>query len=33
MNTIAEMEEQLRWKSRCLALILEIYRIRDENND
>ncbi len=33
MSTIAELEEQLRWKNRCLAIMLEIDRIRDESRD
>ena len=30
MTTVAELEEQLRWKNRCIDIMLEIDRIRDE---
>jgi len=33
MSTFAELEERLRWKNRCLAIMLEIDRIRDEARD
>ncbi len=33
MSTVAELEEQLRWKNRCLAVMLEIDRIRDQTDD
>ncbi len=33
MSTVAELEEQLRWKDRCLAVMLEIDRIRDGTHD
>ncbi len=33
MSTIAELEEELRWKNRCLAVMLEIDRIRDDTHD
>lgn len=33
MSTIEELEEQLGFRNRCLAIILEIDRIRDESRD
>jgi class 3 adenylate cyclase len=33
MTSVAELEEQLRWKNRCIAIMLEIDRIRDQAHE
>jgi class 3 adenylate cyclase len=33
MSSVTELEDQLRWKNRCIAIMLEIDRIRDEAHE